>query len=290
MNENNISKIQITNLLEKSSLHVVNEKEGYVVYSTPFRESHSPTFIVTKRNTWCDKGMKDGEGHHIFFKGDIVDLVVALGLAKGRTDASLYLSDFQQERIPYVDVSGGLTCRDRMVQHTPLSSFPSPGRLKILEVQDTITDKYLVGQLVYEDIDLGIANYYLREATIEQGKYVRFVDPVLLFGTDYGSSLSFTPFETKFIGKASITRFHREGEPSCTIFTHVFDFLRGLSCGKDFGNDVIITNHLSLIPGALEIGKAYDRVTVILRENQHAEEICRQIRQTIPWSFIYLIT
>lgn len=286
MKLDSIKDCRITDLLSISSLPEPKCMEGYFAYKTPFRESHSPTLIVTERNTWCDTGMKDAEGHIIDFKGDIVDLVVALGLAKGHTDAMRYLVDFQQGRIPYVDVSGGLTCRDRMIAPPFSSKSTTDGQyepqITIMGIRDRITDINLLKLLSDEGIHYDVANHFLKEATIVRNRYVRYIDNVLLLRTDIGSSLFFTPFETKFIGKAFRSSFYGPGPDSCTYFSHIFDFLRGLSLGMSFGREVIVTNHISCTPSALKYGQKFLQTAFYLRENLQSEALKQLINEILP--------
>lgn len=285
-----ISGSMITDILDRTSLPLLTVKKGYSAYPTPFRESHSPTLIVTDKNTWCDTGMKDEDGQPLPFKGDIVDFVVALGLAKGHTDAIRFLDDLRQGRIPDIDVSGGLSCLERTRKNP---SFMTSGGnctpIGIIDVRTGITDSSLLRFLMEEDIDPSVASCFLQEATIEQGRYVRSEDPALLLGTQNGSYLSFTPLETKFIGTASMSIFRGYGEYSCTIFTHLFDFLRYLSYGVVFGSDVVVMNHFALLPSALEFGKRFGKTTFFLRENRHTKDIWEHVSQTIPACHIELI-
>ena len=280
----------ITDILSRTSLPLLTVKKGYKVYPTPFRESHSPTLIVTDMNTWCDTGMKDEDGQPMPLKGDVVDFVVVLDLAKGHTDSIRFLDDFRQGRIPYVDVSGGLSCMER-IRKNPfhMTSGGNSTSIGIQDIKKEITDPSLLQFLMEEDIDSSVASYFLQEATIEQGRYVRSEDPALLLGTQNGSYLSFTPLETKFIGTASMSIFRGYGEYSCTIFTHLFDFLRYLSYGVVFGSDVVVMNHFALLPSALEFGKRFGKTTFFLRENRHAKDIWEHVSQTIPACHIELI-
>ena len=281
-----IKDCSITDLLRMSSLPEPKVMNGYCVYPTPFRESHSPSLIVTERNLWADTGMKDGEGKKVALKGDIVDLVVALGLAKGHTDAIQYLLDFQQGRIQHVEVTGGLTCRDRMCE-PPLSPNSNTGgrydsRIEIMEIRHRITDIILLELLSDEGVHYDVANHFLKEATIVRNRYVRHIDNVLLLRTDIGSSLFFTPFETKFIGKAFMSSFYGPGPDSCTYFSHIFGFLRGLSLGMSFGREVIVTNHISCTPSALKYGQKFPQTAFYLRENLQSEALKQLINEILP--------
>lgn len=259
--------IPIIDVLSQAGYEPVNPvlRDGYHVFHTPLRPSHKTSFFVYENGRWEDRGLRDMKGHFFKHSGDTIDFLLASGLAVGRRDAIRRLSSFGE---------GEPVCLENAFFDPNLlrgdgSDQPIPP-ISILSKSNSITDVGLLELLDEEGISRVMAERYLMQVRVEQGRIFRAIDYLLAFRTSIGSYLLFSEFETRFAGAAAMTFIAGHNRMECAMFTHVFDFLGLLSRGVELDSDVIIMNHSKFYREMLQLGSQYFSSRVYIRDSSES--------------------
>lgn len=285
--------IQLLEILRYSSLCMVKCKETYSSFPTPFRDSGSPTLIIKSDNTWVDVGMKDSLNRVIYFGGDLIDFIIAVGISGTRTEAIEWIECFGRGEVSYVDISGGINWRDRVYVHERIMKRQTGMRgdyYNIIKIEKHIENVVLQNFLLSNNISLAIAEYFLNQAYVESGYPLVTKDEVLILKTEEGTFQMLTPYETKFIGEVSMSFFPGRQPWQCAVFVHIFDYLHLLSMGRVFIGDVFILNHYSLEDQCLSLARRYEKVSFFLRNNKHSDQLHHDASIVIPDAIFEFMT
>lgn len=270
-----MNKSHLVNIFSTLGIDPVNQKSRghYLLFHTPLRPSGKTSFFVYSDGTWEDRGLRDFEGKIFRHKCDDVDYFLASGLAEGRREAKRIIRRI--EKGEKIDIGGHYYNASRL---RPKIDSNTP----IISEADEITDTYYINYIIDSGIDMGVAGKYLRQVRVEQGKTFRALDDMLSFGTDAGSRLLFSEFETRWVGQASMTTFPGFWDSECVLFSHPFDFLRWTSAGHSTSGDIIIMNHIKFFDEMLSRGSLYRHKTLFLRNTLRAYENVLRAKEICP--------
>lgn len=262
----------VRTILEQNGFGPGCDMGQYVALKTPFRPSHSSSFIAME-DSWCDKGMKDENGEHVAFGGDYIQFAILVGIARNRTEAFRFFEEYQNGFIDPKSVR--IESRDYIIP----SSFKRTSKgedsyVDIIHLSKDISTSELVTYLSSLQIPLPVAGQLLKQCIVRHHMLEECLDPALYFPNKSGGCLLFTQYETFVLGPSDYTVVKEEGSSSgCLILTDVFDCLSLLTLFGSLKRDIYILNNYFFLERVLQDTASYKTVDVLLRQNTKSLEM-----------------
>ncbi|AEI49675.1 toprim domain-containing protein [Runella slithyformis] len=237
-----LKTIPITAYLSSMGIEPVKEQNGQLLYYSPFKDEHSPSFFVNPhRNVFKDFTTNDKGG-------DVITLV-----------RRLKACDFAKA-VQLLEVFDGIT-----------SSFSFNGRIKpyvekspleVLKVKP-LENKALIAYLSnVRGIPFAIASKYVKECYFKVNDKYQFA---VCFENDLKGLELRNVYVQLSTNPKSITTLKGTDNSTALIFEGFMDFLSYIVCqGKEPDCDVIVCNSISNINKALPILNKYSTLLAYL--------------------------
>ena len=230
---------------------------GYRLYHSPLRQGDStPSFSVTAEGRWRDFGIGAG--------GDVIDLVIALGLATTKVGAAEYL-------IGHYNI--GITA-----EHVP-NDTPGPRGTQITSVIP-IRSRPLLNYLAGRGILGNIAKYFLVEV------HYRTPSGRSYYGAGIanvnGGFAVRSPYHKINVGPAGITILGDVGHGDVAIFEGFMDCLSWMEDTGGIDGDAIILNSTANVGAAIPVLEKYEDIHCYLDRDAAGAKALLRLQREYP--------